>query len=83
MIQPGEDQPVPKFGGWNYPNSGAGYDFTGQFQKVGEQRRHDMNSNAVTPPPPPPCTYQPQQSDPCSKERDLNQSYSQCRCVIL
>lgn len=49
MIQPGEDVLVPKFGGWNDPNSRASQDFMGQFQNVGGQRNHNKNPGAVTP----------------------------------
>lgn len=49
MIQPSENVLVPKFGVWNDASTGTGHDFTGQFQRVGEQRNRERDPGAAPP----------------------------------
>jgi hypothetical protein len=47
--RPNEAVLVPKFGVWNEAKPGANHNFTGQFQKVGEQRNRERDPGATPP----------------------------------
>ncbi|KAF3334379.1 Cleavage site for pathogenic type III effector avirulence factor Avr [Carex littledalei] len=47
--RPSEDVMVPKFGDWNDASTGTGHDYTGQFQRVGEQRNRERDPGAAPP----------------------------------